>query len=136
MIFVDLLRSAVQGILRSLRSQLSQGYYTPDVQTQKNNGFICVYLKIRGRTSQAELFLTQATPTVILEECCVRVSARQARIARVKSKEGEARFPGEKQFETNPFDARLENILRAFFHRRLLFIFHRSYSIFIFSMFV
>jgi len=34
-----------------------------------------------------------------------------ASIARVKSKEGEARFPREKQFETNPFNVRLGNIL-------------------------
>ena len=48
-----------------------------------------------GRTSQAKLFLTQVTPTPIILEgggVGVRVSAQQAR---VKSKEGEAKFPVE-----------------------------------------
>jgi len=39
------------------------------------------------------------------------VSARQAGKARVKSKEGGVKVPGEKQLETNPFDARWRNIL-------------------------
>jgi len=69
-------------------------------------------LRIRGRTSQAELFLTQATPTLYLGRGVgVRVSARRASIAGVKSWEGEGKFPREKQFETNPFDVRLGNIL-------------------------
>ena len=41
----------------------------------------------------------------------VRGSAQGANIARVKSKEGEAKFPVGKQFETNPFDVKTGNIL-------------------------
>ena len=38
-------------------------------------------------------------------------SAQGANVARVKSKEGESRFPVGKQFKTNPFDVKTGNFL-------------------------